>query len=124
MVDNCVECSKIGTATECEYMEFPEGMHHYFDEKVCSFHHWFLYVRPRQGWEKYLAFARAESAAAGYNVTLPPDEVVKAIIRGDVPPVQGPVGGAQSTQAISSGQEQQPALGNGQAPPQPTPSQP
>jgi hypothetical protein len=118
VVENCVECSKIGATTECEYMEFPEGMHHYFDEKVCSFHHWFLYVRPRMGWEKYLARA---GGGAGYHLTLPSDEVMKAIIRGDVPPAAGPVGG---TQAPDSGQDQQVNSSKEQATPQSTPSEP
>jgi hypothetical protein len=77
LVQNCPECNKLGATTECQYMEFPAGMHHYFDKKVCTFHYWLLYVNPRKGWEEYLEFARAEGAAAGYVVTLPPDVVMK-----------------------------------------------
>jgi hypothetical protein len=123
VADNCVECSKIGTTTECQYMEFPEGMHHYFDEKVCSFHHWFLYVRPKKSWENYLRFAQAEGAAAGYHITLPPDEVIKAAIRGDVPPSISPAGAAQATQAASEGQGQLPGSSEDKTAPQPPPSQ-
>jgi hypothetical protein len=123
MVDNCVECNKIGTTTECQYMEFPEGMHHYFDEKVCSFHHWLLYVRPRKGWEDYLIFAHADGAAAGYHVTLPPDEVIRAVIRGDVAPVIGPVGGKQATQTSDAGQGQPPGTSKDQTTAQPPSSQ-
>lgn len=123
MVDNCVECSKIGTTTECQYMEFPEGMRHYFDEKVCSFHQWFLYVRPRKGWENYLAFARADGATAGYHITLPPDEVIKAVIRGEVPPVAGPVVRVQATQTSDAGQGQPSSSSNDHATAQPPSSQ-
>ncbi len=65
-------------------MEFPVGVHHYFDRKVCTFHYWFLYVKPKKGWEEYLKSARAESAAAGYLLTVPPEELVKAVIAGAV----------------------------------------
>ena len=123
MVDNCVECSKIGTTTECLYMEFPEGMHHYFDGKVCSFHQWLLYVRPRKGWEDYLTFAQADGAAAGYHVTLPPDEVIRAAIRGDVAPSIGSVAGKQDTQTSDAGQGQPPSSSKDQATAQPPPAQ-
>lgn len=123
MVDNCTECSKVGTTTECQYMEFPEGMHHYFDEKVCSFHHWVLYVRPRRGWEEYLTFVQAEGAAAGYHVTLPPDEVIRAVIRGEVTPVVGSAGGRQSAQTSDESQGHPPGVSEDQATVQPPSSQ-
>jgi hypothetical protein len=59
-------------------MEFPAGMHHYFDKKVCTFHYWLAYVSPKRSWEDYLRLERAGSASAGYVLTLPPDEVIKA----------------------------------------------
>ena len=105
-------------------MEFPEGMHHYFAEKVCTFHHWFLYVRPRRGWENYLTFAQAEGASAGYHLTLPPDEVMRAAIRGDAAPVIAPVGGNQATQTPDAGQGQPPSSSKDQATAQPPPAQP
>ena len=123
MVDNCVECAKIGAVTECQYMEFPEGMHHYFDEKVCSFHHWFLYVRPRRGWENYLIFAKADGAAAGYHLTFPSDEVMEAAIRGESPPVVAPGVGTHSPEATSTNQGQSSGSGTGEATPQPPSSQ-
>jgi hypothetical protein len=123
MVDNCVECTKIGRVTECQYMEFPEGMHHYFDEKVCSFHHWFLYVRPRKGWENYLNFAKADGAAAGYHLTLPPDEVIAAAIRGESPPVVAPGVSEHPPEAASANQGQPHGSGTEEATPQPSPSQ-
>lgn len=123
MVDNCLECSKIGMTTECQYMEFPEGMHHYFDEKVCSFHYWLLYVRPRKGWEDYLSFEQADGAAAGYHVTLPPEEVIRTAIRGDVAPVSGSIGGKQATQTSDGGQGQPPRSSRDQTTAQPPSSQ-
>jgi hypothetical protein len=67
-------------------MEFPAGMHHYFDQKVCTFHYWLRYVKPKRGWEDYHEHAKAESATAGYVMTLPSDEVIKAGIAGVTPP--------------------------------------
>lgn len=78
MVENCVECGKVGATTECQYMEFPVGVHHYFDQKVCTLHYWTLYVKPKRRWQEYLKFVQADSVAAGYHLTLPSDEVVKA----------------------------------------------
>jgi hypothetical protein len=78
MVQNCLECSKLGVVTECQYMEFPVGVHHYFSEKACTFHFWLLQVFPKRSWEEYLKFAKAEGASIGYVLTFPPDEVIRA----------------------------------------------
>jgi hypothetical protein len=102
-------------------MEFPEGMRHYFNEKVCSFHYWFLFVRPRKEWEDYLTFARADGASAGYHLTLPPDEVIKTAILGDVPPVVNPASDIQSTQTSDTDQGQTPGSNKGQTTVQPNP---
>ena len=60
-------------------MEFPPGIHHYFQQKVCTFHYWFLYVNPKKGWEEYLKFAKTDGGSAGYVLTFPPESVVKAV---------------------------------------------
>ena len=77
MTQNCPECEKAGATTECQYMEFPPGVHHYFQEKVCTFHFWLLYVKPKKGWEEYLKFTTADGASAGYVLTFPPEAVMK-----------------------------------------------
>ncbi|HVP23928.1 MAG TPA: hypothetical protein VMS77_08465 [Conexivisphaerales archaeon] len=76
VTDNCPDCASAGVTTECQYMEFPTGVHHYFSQKTCTFHYWTNYVRPRTSWKEFLDFAKAESAAAGYHLTLPPDAIV------------------------------------------------
>ncbi len=59
-------------------MEFPEGMHHYFEEKLCTFHHWSVHIRPRKTWEEYHRFAELEAAGIGYHLTFPPEDVMRS----------------------------------------------
>ncbi len=58
------------------------GVHHYFEEKVCTFHFWLLYVRPKRSWEEFLKLERAHSESAGYILTFPSDELIKAVLAG------------------------------------------
>ncbi len=115
MVDNCLDCAKIGVTTECQYMEFPAGTHHYFDQKFCTFHYWLRFVRPKKGWEEYHKFVKTDSTSAGYNLTLPPDEVIKSEI-GLVPPMSTPQGGSPQVPPANVGAGSQ--AGQAAPPPQ------
>lgn len=65
-------------------------MHHYFEEKVCTFHHWALYVRPRKGWEEYRKLVELERAAVGYHLTFPSDDVIQSVVVGSHTPQTPP----------------------------------
>jgi hypothetical protein len=99
-------------------MEFPVGVHHYFEEKVCTFHFWLLYVRPKRSWEEYLKLERTHSESAGYVLTFPSEELVKAVLAGGAlpkeasspqPQASSEAKPASAGEATAGGPTQQPA---------------